>query len=238
MQAASLLARFEREGACSLRSPVSSNDNRKTMRSTRGDADRGFASAEFSLHRARFVSTDLAPISSAPVRSFWQRRVRDPLVLQLTQGITPHKIALTIAIGSALALFPILGTTTLLCFLVGLALRLNQPIIQLINQAFWPLHVPAIFACVRLGERMVGARHSSFNIRYMKEMLWHEPAIFFHDYGLTALHATLAWAIIAPFYIAAVYYLSLPVMRSINRIKTEAAAKAAANSPPPEHPVP
>jgi uncharacterized protein (DUF2062 family) len=193
---------------------------------------------DFSLHRIPSVSIDSAPPDPTPARSFWQRRVRDPLVLQLTQGITPHKIALTIAVGSAVALFPILGTTTLLCFLIGLVLKLNQPIIQLINQAFWPVHVPAIFACVRLGERIMGARHSSFAIRHMKEMLWHEPARFFHDYGITALHATLAWVVIAPFYIAAVYYVSLPIIRSINRLKAEATAKASANSLPPEHPVP
>lgn len=193
---------------------------------------------EFSLHPAPSVLNDSAAPTHAPARNFWQRRVRDPLVLQLTQGITPHKIALTVAIGSALALFPILGTTTLLCFLVGLMLRLNQPIIQLINQAFWPLHVPAIYACVRLGERLVGAPHVPFNLRHMRDLLWHEPAKFFHDFGLIAFHATIAWAILAPFYIAAVYYILVPVLRSINRIKAEALAKAAANIPPPEHPVP
>lgn len=184
------------------------------------------------------VSTDPAPDLPAPARTFWQRRVRDPLVLQLTQGITPEKIALTLAIGSALALFPILGTTTLLCFLVALALRLNQPIIQLINQACWPIHVPAIFACVRLGERIFGVSHQRFSIRRMQELLWSEPGKFFHDFGLTALHATIAWAILAPFYVAAIYYISLPILRSISRIKAEAAAKSARSVPPPEHPVP
>lgn len=182
---------------------------------------------------------DPAPsLTPAPARTFWQRRVRDPLVLQLTQGITPEKIALTLAIGSALALFPILGTTTLLCFLVGLVLKLNQPIIQLINQACWPIHFPVIYACVRFGERIFGSEHQGFHIRQMQELLWSQPAKFFHDYGLTALHATVAWAIVAPFYITAVYYLSLPILRSINRIKAEAAAKATGDAPPPEHPVP
>lgn len=181
------------------------------------------------------MSTD--PIPPAPNRTFWQRRVRDPVVLQLTQGITPEKIALTVAVGSALALFPILGTTTLLCFLVGLALKLNQPIIQLINQAFWPVHVPAIYACVRFGERIFGARHVRFSIFHMKELLWNEPARFFHDFGTIALHAVVAWAVLAPFGIAAIYYLALPIMRSITRIKAETAAKASA-AKPPEHPVP
>jgi uncharacterized protein (DUF2062 family) len=168
----------------------------------------------------------------------WQRRVRDPIIAQLTQGITPEKIALTLAVGSALALFPILGTTTLLCFLVGLALRLNQPIIQLINQALWPLHIPAIFACVRFGEKIFGVRHEHLSIRAMRTQLWEEPARFFHDFGAAAFHAVVAWLIVAPFYIAAVYYAGVPIMRGIQRIKAEAAAKAAADAPPPEHPVP
>lgn len=162
--------------------------------------------------------------------------MRDPIVLQLTQGITPEKIALTLAVGSALALFPILGTTTLLCFIVGLILRLNQPIIQLINQALWPVHVPVIFLCVHLGERIFGVRHAHFSIRQMNTLFWNEPARFFHDFGAVALHAIVAWAILAPFYIAAIYWLALPLMRSINRLKAEAAAPHPPE--PPEHPVP
>jgi uncharacterized protein (DUF2062 family) len=68
------------------------------------------------------VSHDPVAVSPSPQRTFWQRRVRDPIVLQLTQGITPEKIALTVAIGSAIGLFPIIGTTSLLCFLIGWAM--------------------------------------------------------------------------------------------------------------------
>lgn len=183
------------------------------------------------------MSKDSAIVSTAPARTFWQRRVRDPVVLQLTQGITPEKIALTVAIGSALALFPVIGTTTLLCFLVGLALRLNQPIIQLINQAFWPVHVPVIFLCVRLGERIFSVPHTKFSVKFMKELLWNDPAAFFHRFGETVLYAVVGWLVIAPFYSAAIYYIALPVMRGVTRIKAEAAAKAAA-AKTPEHPVP
>ena len=163
---------------------------------------------------------------------------------QLTQGITPQKIALTIAVGSAVALFPILGTTTLLCFLVGIALRLNQPIIQLINQALWPLHVPVIFLCVRLGERLFRVPHAHFSIRQMNRLLWDHPGQFFEKFGTTAVHATVAWALLAPVYIGVVYAVSLPITRSIYRIKREAAAKAAAelaraaSADIGEHPVP
>jgi uncharacterized protein (DUF2062 family) len=185
-----------------------------------------------------------APLSSdspdllvtTPSRTFWQRRVRDPIVAQLTQGITPEKIALTVAIGSCVALFPILGTTTLLCFLVAILLRLNQPIIQLINQALWPVHFPAIFACVKLGEVVLGATHVRFNLKQMHQQFWNSPAAFFHEFGATALHAIVGWAIVAPVYITAVYVITLPIVRTVTRLKEEAAAKAAALHP--EHPIP
>ena len=185
----------------------------------------------FSAYGVRFVPT-VPDTSPDPKRTFWQRRVRDPIVAQLTQGITPEKIALTIAVGSACALLPILGTTTLLCLLVGLALRLNQPIIQLINQALWPVHVPVIVLCVHLGELFFGVPRQRFFTSF-----WDHVADFIHRFGPTAWHAIVAWAVLAPFYIATIYYIARPIMRSVARIRAEAAAKAAAENPP-VHPVP
>src|SRR6201999_2971791 len=102
----------------------------------------------------------------ASKRTLWQRRVLDPIVAQLTQGITPEKIALTVAVGSALALFPLLGLTPLLCLLVGIALRLNQPMIQMVN--FWctPIHIPLIYATVHWGQWLFGEPRLPFSIRY------------------------------------------------------------------------
>jgi uncharacterized protein (DUF2062 family) len=183
------------------------------------------------------VSHDPVAVSPSPQRTFWQRRVRDPIVLQLTQGITPEKIALTVAIGSAIGLFPIIGTTSLLCFLIGWALKLNQPLIQLINQAMWPVHVPIIFVCVWVGQFLFNAPHAHFSIRYMNELLRNHPSLFFEKFGMTALHAVVGWTVMAPFYVAIIYYLSLPIMRSVTRLKTEVAAKVVAENPP-EHPIP
>jgi len=55
-------------------------------------------------------------------RTFWQRRLLDPVLHQLTQGITPEKIALTFAVGSSIAMLPLLGTTTLICLIVMAAI--------------------------------------------------------------------------------------------------------------------
>ena len=147
--------------------------------------------------------------AAAPARTPWQRHVIDPIAVQLTQGITPEKVALTLAVGSALALFPILGTTTLLCLLAGILLRLNQPIIQMVNALCTPLHLPAIYLVVRLGNWVFHVPSEHLGIRMMNHMLWDDPREFFEKFGMTALHAIAAWAIVAPVWVVIVYLISL-----------------------------
>jgi uncharacterized protein (DUF2062 family) len=170
-----------------------------------------------------------------PRRTAWQRQVIDPIAAQLTQGITPEKIALTLAVGSALALFPIIGTTTLLCIAAGILLRLNQPIIQLVNALCTPIHLPAIFLLVRFGARLFNAHDTHMGFVNMNHMLWDDPREFLERFGETALHAVAAWAVVAPFWMIITYLLSLPVLREALRRR---AVAETARTPPPEHPVP
>src|SRR5580658_10551617 len=99
--------------------------------------------------------------AEVPRRRFWQRWLVDPVLRQLTQGVTPQKISLTIAIGSALALFPILGTTTWLCVLAGITLGLNQGIIQGVNALCTFAYFPLIVVFVRFGDALSGSPRST-----------------------------------------------------------------------------
>ncbi|MEO6568706.1 MAG: DUF2062 domain-containing protein [Opitutaceae bacterium] len=185
----------------------------------------------------------LAPPLNPTKRTFWQRRVRDPIVAQLTQGITPEKIALTIAVGSALALYPMLGVTSLFCFIAGVMLRLNQPIIQVINYLCFPIHLTTIYYCWRWGDRLFGTPHPRMRVRetaeLMWELLWNDPAQLVHRFGMTLYHATVVWALLAPLWIVVIYYTSRTTLREIARIRAEAAKAAASKlSDPTNHPVP
>jgi uncharacterized protein (DUF2062 family) len=180
----------------------------------------------------------VAPAAPAPPpRKWWQRRIVDPIVAQLTQGLTPPKIALTIAIGSAIAMFPVLGTTALLCLVVGIFMRLNQPIIQAVNIACAPIHIPFIYYSFRWGERLFGDAHTRFEFRSMMKLLREHPWQFVQDYDQTVYHAVAIWAVLAPFWALAIYYIALPIMRGIEKVRIETSAKAAADKAQ-SHPVP
>ena len=143
-----------------------------------------------------------------------------PVLAQLTQGITPEKIALTFAVGSACALFPILGTTTILCIAAAIVLKLNQPLIHVLNQLLLPAYIPVMYACIRLGEVLFGAPPISFNIVRMTELFWNHPMDFLHQFGATALHAVVAWCLLAPIVGAAIYFTALPLTRRLARRKS------------------
>ncbi|HWW20886.1 MAG TPA: DUF2062 domain-containing protein [Steroidobacteraceae bacterium] len=154
------------------------------------------------------------------LREAWQRRVVDVVLAQLRQGITPQKIALTVAIGATLGLFPILGSTTLLCFLAGLLLKLNQPIIQAINYLVYPLQVTGIYFFIRVGEWLTRTPPLQFSIAGLLQQFRVAPLHFFQEFGMTALRGVLAWTLIAPFVAAALYFGLLPVLRRLARLRS------------------
>lgn len=153
----------------------------------------------------------------APKRKFWQRWLVDPITRQLTQGVTPQKIALTIAVGAALALFPILGTTTTLCVLAGIFLGLNQPIIQGVNALCTFIYFPLIVVFIHFGDFLAGKPPSSINIPQMISLFTHHPGQFFRDFGVTAWHAVLGWVVVAPVFVPLVYFVTLPPLRAASR---------------------
>jgi uncharacterized protein (DUF2062 family) len=154
--------------------------------------------------------------TDTPPRPFWQRRVRDPLVALFTQGITPDKVALTLGVGTACSLFPFLGLTSLLNLIVGLWLRLNQPLLQTLNQLLGAVQLLMILVYVRLGEWVWQAQGDRFTITEVLQV-FRDASIgeFLQRFGWAGVHAFTAWALTAPLLIAAVTYAVRPALRRL-----------------------
>lgn len=163
--------------------------------------------------------------SAASARpSFWQRRVREPIIALFTQGITPDRVALTLAVGTACSLFPFLGFTSLLNLGVGLWLRLNQPILQTLNQLLGPVHLVMIVLYVRLGEWLWRMQDDRFTVGEMLRV-FREASLgeFLHHFGWAGIHAFTAWALTTPLLIAVVYYgLRRPLHRLASKLPRRA----------------
>jgi len=156
------------------------------------------------------VSTTVVP---TPRPSFWQRRLIAPLRAQLTQGVSPDKLALTLAVGTACSLLPFLGFTTLLNLGVGLWLRLNQPILQTVNYLLSAVQLALILVYVRAGEIIWRAPHVPLSIAQLTAAFRADPGGFFGRFAWTGVYAATAWLISVPLIIALLYFSLRPAMR-------------------------
>jgi uncharacterized protein (DUF2062 family) len=167
---------------------------------------------------ARNTSRTACDAGNAPLaqRAIWRRRLVDPLVAQLRQGITPERIALTLALASVIGVLPVIGATTLLCALVAARLRLNQPLIQLANYLVYPLQLLLLLPFWRAGETLFGQPHLPiFSAGALIARFDAGPLRFVADYGMTVLYGAVVWALIAPFAAALLYAVLRPLLRGL-----------------------
>jgi hypothetical protein len=80
-----------------------------------------------------------------------------PLLGLAPRGMSPEAIALSVALGFALGLFPVPGCPTLLCALAALVLRLKGPAVQAVNYLVYPLQLALLAPFMRLGGRLFHA---------------------------------------------------------------------------------
>jgi uncharacterized protein (DUF2062 family) len=142
-------------------------------------------------------------------------------IFWLRQGISPRRLALTLALGFAVGCIPVVGIPTVLCAALALALRLNLPAIQMANYVAMPLQLALIVPFVRLGRWIVPPHGGpAFDPR----ALLHLPVLNLATWmGGMAGKALLAWLLVA---IPAVALMTFALTHMLRRIPAVAAAEA------------
>jgi uncharacterized protein (DUF2062 family) len=83
------------------------------------------------------------------------RRIVSPIINRLQAilrcGLTPQKLALTLCIGTALGVMPLLWGTTLICVMLAHLFRLNQVVLQSINYLLYPVQLALLVPFFKLG---------------------------------------------------------------------------------------
>ena len=86
-------------------------------------------------------------------------------------GMSIEKIALGVSLGMVLGIFPVLGSTTMLCAAAAIIFRLNQPLIQLVNYAVYPLQLMLLTFFYGVGNWLFNDKHFSFSETHVAGML-------------------------------------------------------------------
>lgn len=144
------------------------------------------------------------------------RAMRQKAESWLRQGISPQRLALTLALGFAIGCIPVIGVPTALCLVVALGLRLNMPAIQAANYAAMPFQIALIFPFVRLGGWLFSSSlHPVVSHQSPSKLIWAS--------GSLAGEALGAWLVTA---VPMVLLLTLVLTALLRRVPVLAAAEA------------
>lgn len=151
-----------------------------------------------------------------------RRRILSPIIDLLRQGISPEKIALSIALGVTLGVTPVLGSTSILCLLTAIVLRLNLPSIQLVNYFAYPLQFALLIPFMRLGEWIFSDQPSQITVARIVGLIradvWSAIAILW----TATMHALVAWFALGSLASLVMYLLLAPTLRKLaNSLQSE-----------------
>lgn len=136
------------------------------------------------------------------------------LVLWLRQGVSPQRLAFTLVLGCSFGCIPMVGVSTLLCALVALKLRLNQPAMQAANYAMLPFQIALVLPFVRFGGWMLASSaHAPAHPALLLAQL--SPLHLADGVARLAAQALLAWFVVA---LPAVLLLTPILARVLRRI--------------------
>lgn len=156
------------------------------------------------------------------MKQFLRRKLVDPILGLLRQGLAPRELALCLALGTGIGLFPVLGISTPLLAVIALAQRLNLAAIQLVNYLIYPLQLLLIIPFVRLGEALTGAARQPLSIEaglgLLADGVWNAVVTLWD----AIVHAALGWLVVGPLGIYLLYRLLVPMLaRATRNLKPE-----------------
>lgn len=153
--------------------------------------------------------------SATPARWF-RRRVTDPLLTLLRQGLAPEALALTVALGVAAGLVPFLGAITTVAGVLALRLRLNMAAIQLISHLMTPLQLLLLVPLLRQGARLLGnAQEQNLSLIQVRHLFTQDWRAALHLLWRAELGAVVLWLLASVPLVAVLYFVLRPLFRRL-----------------------
>jgi uncharacterized protein (DUF2062 family) len=156
------------------------------------------------------------------MRAWFKKKVADPFLHLLRQGVTPQKLAQCVAFGLVIAIFPALGWTTLLAGAAALRFKLNMVAIQTVNYLAYPLQFVLLIPFFRAGERLFHEPPLPLSAAEVTYMIKSAPLHAISQLWTVTWHAAVVWAMLACLAIPLLTLVLTPVFKKISSAQAAA----------------
>jgi uncharacterized protein (DUF2062 family) len=134
------------------------------------------------------------------------------------QGVSPRELALTISLGIFIGTVPVLWGSTLICAVLAVVFRLNQPSIQAANYLAYPIQLVLIVPFYRMGAGII-PWGPSVSLDIFSKGITQEWTGNLVPLAAATLKALAAWFLIASPLAVVLYLLLWTVFARLPRFK-------------------
>lgn len=129
-------------------------------------------------------------------REFLRCHVLRPLLRLLRGGVTPRRLAWSLALGMMIGINPSVGVTTFAVILLAWVFGLNQLASQIGTHLVAPLHLLLLLPFIQAGVYLFRTRRLPMSAKQL-EHLSHHPLRMLREIWQWQWHALVVWAAIA-----------------------------------------
>lgn len=153
------------------------------------------------------------------MKGYLYRKAYLPIIAYLKQGMSPKKLAISVAFGCVLGIIPFLGVTTLLCAFASLLFRLNMGVIQIVNYLVYPLQLLLFIPFVKAGVYVFDVAPFPFSMELITAMLKESALDLVIKLGYFNVLGIGVWFGLAPFIMLIIYYLGYLLFSRTSSLK-------------------
>lgn len=140
----------------------------------------------------------------------------------LQQGMTPHKLALTVAIGTVVGIVPAFGVTTITSTAIAARLRVNIAATVLVSYLVQPLQLLLAIPFIKAGIYLFGLSELKLSFGEMSAMFRADWLEALNKLWKANLAGVSAWALLALPMGGVLYLLMLPLFKVVLPVRQEA----------------
>jgi len=129
------------------------------------------------------------------LKNMW-RLIASPVMKRVQNvmscGLTPQKLAMTLCIGIAFGIIPLVWGTSLICIFLAHSFKLNHIALQSVNYLLWPVHLALLVPFFKLGAWLFPWGPSLPN-HFISSVLHNPGLLSLNILGWLTLKALAAW---------------------------------------------
>lgn len=149
------------------------------------------------------------------INSFFNRRLVQPVLNLLKQGMTPTKLSATVALGAIIGIMPALGLTTILATALAARFRLNIAATVLVSYLVQPFQLLLAIPFIKLGILIFGLNELKLTFDEMQALFKADWVAALDQLWKANLAGVAAWSIISVPAGFVLYFVLVPFLKAV-----------------------